>query len=120
MPLMSHKRGSVDDTVRAMAGPVGPLGFLHQNRALLNREDRRNSIGDTTRPTLILCGREDAVCPVGIHEDLADSIGQSQLVVIPDAGHLSTLDQPELVTAALNRWLRATLASDTTDRNEHR
>jgi pimeloyl-ACP methyl ester carboxylesterase len=54
---------------------------------------------------MVLCGSEERVCPVSIHEEIAASIPGATLVVVPGAGHLSTIDQPELVTHAMRRWL---------------
>ena len=90
-----------------MASSVGPEGFLIQNAAVLTRPDNRPVLPTISAPTLVLCGREDRVCPVSIHEELAAAIPGSRLVVIPGAGHLSTIDQPELVTQAMRSWLAA-------------
>jgi len=53
----------------------------------------------------VLCGREDAITPVEVHEELAAGIPRADLVVIEGSGHLSTLDQPKLVTEAMTAWL---------------
>ena len=90
-----------------MAASVGPERFLIQNAALLTRPDNRPVLPTISAPTLVLCGREDRVCPVSIHEELAAAIPEAKLVVIPGAGHFSTIDQPELVTQAMLSWLVA-------------
>ena len=56
-------------------------------------------------PTLVLCGRQDALTPVALHEEMAAAIRGAKLVVVEDCGHLSTLEQPDLVTGALRDWL---------------
>ncbi|MCH8972240.1 MAG: alpha/beta fold hydrolase [Acidobacteria bacterium] len=90
-----------------MAAGVGPERFLIQNAAQLTRPDNRHVLPTISAPTLVLCGREERVCPVSVHEELAAAIPGAKLVVIPGAGHFSTIDQPELVTQAMLSWLVA-------------
>ena len=58
-------------------------------------------------PTLVLCGRQDALTPVERHEEMAHAIPGAILHVIEDCGHLSTLERPVEVSEALKRWLSA-------------
>ena len=58
-------------------------------------------------PTLVLCGRQDALTPPERHEEIARAIAGSKLEIIEDCGHLSTLERPAEVNAALRRWLAA-------------
>ena len=46
-------------------------------------------------PTLVLCGREDTLTPVALHQEMANAIPGSRLVVAEQCGHLSTLEQPQ-------------------------
>ncbi|MNU02667.1 Proline iminopeptidase [compost metagenome] len=57
-------------------------------------------------PTLVLCGREDAITPLALHEELASAIAAAQWVVIETCGHLSCLEQPQPVARALEYWLQ--------------
>ncbi len=90
-----------------MAARVGSERFLLQNAAQPTRPDNRPVLPTITVPTLVLCGREERVCPVSVHEQLAAAIPGARLVVIPEAGHLSTIDQPDLVTQAMRSWFTA-------------
>jgi pimeloyl-ACP methyl ester carboxylesterase len=56
-------------------------------------------------PTLILCGAQDQISQPKLHEFMAEFIGPAELVVIGNAGHLPTLEQPEATIAALRAWL---------------
>ena len=56
-------------------------------------------------PTLVLCGAGDAVTPLADHEAIAARIAGARLVVVPESGHLSTIEQPEAVNRALLDWL---------------
>jgi pimeloyl-ACP methyl ester carboxylesterase len=93
------------DTIMAMAERVGHDAFLRQQTAIMGRPDGRADLGRIACPTLVLCGRDDAVTPVALHEEMAAAIPGAELVVVEDCGHLSTIERPEAVNAALRRWL---------------
>jgi pimeloyl-ACP methyl ester carboxylesterase len=91
--------------VRAMARAVGPGGFERQERAIIGRPDSRGDLPNISCPTLVLCGRDDALTPPHLHEELAGEIPGARLVQIDRCGHLSTLERPEAVTNAMRAWL---------------
>ena len=93
------------DLIIAMALELGPAVFDRQARALLERPDSRELLQNIHVPTLVLCGREDALCPVVMHEAMAAAIPGAMLVVIDAAGHLPTLESPAAVNTAVRRWL---------------
>jgi pimeloyl-ACP methyl ester carboxylesterase len=99
------RRPEVLATVMDMALALGPQVFVAQSRALQRRPDQQKTLRQSRVPTLVLCGEHDALCPVKRHEFMAELIPNARLVVVPDAGHLPTLEQPEAVTEALRDWL---------------
>jgi pimeloyl-ACP methyl ester carboxylesterase len=54
---------------------------------------------------LVLVGEEDAITPPELAREMADMIEWASLVVIPGAGHLSSLEQAERVSDALRAWI---------------
>ena len=96
----------IRSTVREMAHAVGPEGFERQERAIIGRPDRRGDLSAVSCSTLVLCGRDDALTPPRLHQELADGIPGARLCQIEDCGHLSTLERPEAVTRAMRAWLR--------------
>ncbi len=100
----------LDDTdltgrVKAMAEHVGADAFYRQQSAIMARPDSRDQLADYDLPTLIVCGRQDALTPVDLHEEMAAAIPAARLAVIEECGHLSTMDRPQAVTALLRQWL---------------
>lgn len=93
------------DLCMAMAETLGPDVFINQSRALQTRPDQQDTLRAVTVPTLILCGEDDALCPVHRHELMHQLISGSILAVIKGAGHLPTLEQPDLTNEALAQWL---------------
>jgi pimeloyl-ACP methyl ester carboxylesterase len=88
-------------TVFAMAEAVGPEAFVRQEEAIIGRSDSRGDLPGIACPTLVLCGCEDVLMPVEVHEEMASLIPDSRLRVVEECGHLSTLEHPEEVTAAM-------------------
>lgn len=88
-------------TIMDMAMDLGPKVFERQSLALKNRVDSVDTLDTIDCPALVLCGREDALCPVSFHELMASRIPGAKLVVVDDCGHLATLEQPDVVTAEL-------------------
>ena len=91
--------------VRRMAAETGAAAFVRQQRAILDRIDSRPSLAAIDRPTTVIVGDEDVITPIELAREMADAIPGAVLEPIADSGHLSTLEAPAAVTAALARWL---------------
>ena len=96
---------SIVEVITVMANSVGKEAFMRQQRAIIGRIDSRPFLHQIKCPTLVLCGREDVITPVEVHEEMATGISSSSLAIIEECGHLSTLGQPQQVTEALKEWL---------------
>lgn len=109
LPLLIHPERLEDDplteAVMAMAGRVGKAAFLRQQRAILSRVDSRPGLRAIGVPTLVLCGRQDALTPLARHAEMASAIHGARLGVIEDCGHLSSMERPEAATALMRDWL---------------
>lgn len=92
-------------TIRTMAYNTGIEGFLSQERAIIGRPDSRPMLQSVACPTLVICGRQDVITPVDRHEEIVAGISGAKLHILDDCGHLSTLEQPEEVSALMRRWL---------------
>ena len=91
--------------VIAMADNVGRENFVLQQQAILGRRDQSDTLASLTVPTLVLCGSLDTLTPPEISERMAALAPHSELVVLEDVGHLSTIEAPDQVTAVLNGFL---------------
>ena len=97
--------GAILDLCMAMAEALGPEAFCQQSIALRDRPDQCATLETYDRPALILCGEDDTLCPTERHELMASLMPNARLAVIEDAGHLVTLEQPQLVVDEMVTWL---------------
>src|SRR6185369_11963880 len=95
------------NAIHSMIAGAGVAKFEVQIRALLARPDRTELLKSLRVPTLVLCGNEDGWSPLSRHQDMARLIPGSRLVGVPDSGHMSTMERPEAVTAAMRVWLES-------------
>jgi pimeloyl-ACP methyl ester carboxylesterase len=111
LPLFLHparlQEADLPAAVTAMAERIGRDAFLRQQKAIMERPDSRRDLVRIACPTLVLCGRQDALTPLVRHTEMAAGIARSRLVVIEDCGHLAPMERPAEVTAALTSWLSA-------------
>ena len=85
---------------------AGPAQLIRQNRAIMARPDARPHLPAVSCPTLVLCGDCDQLTPPQCAREIADLIPGATLVMVPQCGHMLTMERPELVNAALRQWLR--------------
>ena len=109
LPQLVHPRHVNDDTISQpifdMAEEIGAEGFVREQRAIIDRADSRRLLVDIDVPTVVIVGRQDQVTPLARSQEMAADIADSRLVVLEECGHMSPLEKPAEVTAALRRWL---------------
>jgi pimeloyl-ACP methyl ester carboxylesterase len=109
LPTLVHPSSlgdaAITGPIAAMAQEVGAEGFRNEQTAALGRPDSRRLLVDIKVPTLVIVGRHDQVTPLRRAEEMAADIGDARLVVIEDAGHMTPLEKPAEVSAAMRRWL---------------
>jgi pimeloyl-ACP methyl ester carboxylesterase len=96
--------GALIESILAMIERRTPQEFAGQIRALLARPDATEVLPSIACPVVLLCGRQDTWSPLERHEAMARLIPGSRLEVVEDSGHMSPMEQPEQVSAALRRW----------------
>jgi pimeloyl-ACP methyl ester carboxylesterase len=100
-----HGDRALKEAVRTMAEETGPEAFVRQQTAIMNRVDSRPGLAGIACPTLVLVGEQDVLTPPDRAAEMAAGIAQATQVVVPDCGHLSTLEQPQAVTRVLTDFL---------------
>ena len=96
LPYLIHQDRLGDEglvgVIKASAANIGADAFVRQQTAILFRPDGRKDLNKITCPTLVLCGRSDALTPLSGHEEMAAAIPGARLVIIEDCGHLAPLE----------------------------
>jgi 3-oxoadipate enol-lactonase len=105
--LSQSTRSKKPDVVtRAMAVMENPAaGYVGALEAMKARVDSTDDLVTIDVPTLVVVGEEDTITPPVLARKLHEHIGGSRLVVIPEAGHLSNLEAPEIFTGAVAEFL---------------
>jgi len=107
-PMIDARR--INDTalvsaIMEMMSRKTPEIFAAQVRALLARPDASAVLEQIRCPALLLTGGEDGWSGPSQHTAMAARIAGSQLVIVPDCGHMSVMERPMEVGAALRAWL---------------
>jgi pimeloyl-ACP methyl ester carboxylesterase len=109
LPLLVHQDRLGDEPlvndIMAMAEAIGRDAFKRQQTAILNRRDSRDTLGAIACPAMVVCGRQDAITPPELAEEMAGLLPRGRLVMIEDCGHLCTMERPQAATALLRDWL---------------
>ncbi|QKK01251.1 MAG: alpha/beta fold hydrolase [Pseudomonadota bacterium] len=105
----------VDDwkaQVRSMHVPSALRGL----EALLERDSLLERLEEIDVPALVVVGEEDRSLPPALSRQIHERLPGSTLRVIPRAGHLSSLERPQAVNAALLEFLGQHAGGESTAR----
>ena len=80
---------------------------IHERQimALINRPDASAVLATIDVPALVLTGEHDTWSPPHQVREIADAMPDAELVIVDDAGHFCPLEKPDVVTAALLKWM---------------
>ncbi len=98
-------QSEVLDLCMDMAMNLGADVFAAQSHALRDRPDQKGTLKKWHKPTLILCGENDRLCPMHRHTLMVELIPLAKLIVVPSAGHLPPLERPDITRTAIENWL---------------
>ena len=98
-------RDEIMALVQDMALGLGEGVFLRQSRALQRRPDQQKTMRRVKLPVLVIAGEADTLVPMRRQEFTANLMPYGKLLVIEAAGHLASLEQPEVVSKAIEDFL---------------
>ena len=109
IPMLIHENRQNDEalkaTIRKMAAETGAEGFIRQMTAIMGRPDSCGDLAAIACPTLVLVGDGDRLTPPSDAQEMHEGIAGSRLFVVPGSGHLTSIEKPDQVSAALADWL---------------
>lgn len=94
-------------TVRRLIKQQSTAAVRAAIQRMMHRADSTALLAQVSVPTLVITGAEDEMIPVEESRRIAGAIRGARLVIVPGAGHLANLEQPEAFNAALNDFLAA-------------
>lgn len=104
-PTLAANRPCVEE-LKALMRANPALGIRGTLLALAARMDASAWLGSIKVPTLVVVGEDDGLTPPSAAAAIVRAISGSKLVVIPRAGHVSSLENPEAFNKALDEFLR--------------
>jgi pimeloyl-ACP methyl ester carboxylesterase len=90
---------------------AGTAQLISQNRAVMRRPDARLHLPSLRAPVLLMCGDDDKLAPPEYTREMAALMPHAEVVWVPQCGHMLTMEQPDIVNAALNAWLAKQFAA---------
>ncbi|MEP3891907.1 MAG: alpha/beta fold hydrolase [Hellea sp.] len=91
--------------ITKMGEGLGADVFVQQSLALMTRKSAMSSLASIACPAAIITGADDLICPPSIHADMQKLIDGSDLHIIENCGHLSTLEAPDKINhILLEHW----------------
>lgn len=105
------------ERLEQMGIDLGEDVFCRQTMALTIRDSYLDMAASILCPTTVIAGADDTVCPIDRHREIAERIDQADLTVLERCGHISTLEQPTLVSQAILELLERPPAQTTRSGN---
>ena len=87
--------------IKSMMADATAAGIMVAQRAMAGRKDSRTVLGTIRVPVAVIHGADDPIVALAEGQTMASAIKGSTFVPIPGAGHLSPVETPAEVTAAL-------------------
>ena len=100
-----ENRPAVADLVRNMILTASPPAIAAALHRMMARPDSTGDLARITCPTLIIVGEHDVLTPPDLSRDMQKRIGGARLDIVPEAGHLPNLEQPDAFNTALAAFL---------------
>lgn len=102
-----RERPQLKARLRATIASAPATGMAAAVGAMMARPDSTATAAACAVPTLIVSGEEDVLTPPSLQEAMHAVMPSSQLDVIPGAGHLASLERPDLFNPLLQRFLHS-------------
>lgn len=102
-----RERPDIVQRMEALMARQDPVGVAAASRGMALRPDRTDVLRNYQRPALVITGDADELMPLATSQHMVDALPNGELVVLPDAGHLSNVEATDGFNAAVIRFLRA-------------
>jgi pimeloyl-ACP methyl ester carboxylesterase len=104
-PKTHQNKPELVHEIQMMSQNGSPAGFSAASMGMAARADVTEWLPQIDVPTLVIVGEDDQISSVEEMRGIASSIPGAQLAIVPDAGHLAPLENPEFVNRAIHKFL---------------
>lgn len=104
-PRTFETKHEVVQAVRRVVEQTSPAAIAAAQRGMAARPDCTGLLPTIKLPTLVMVGEHDAISTRSEMESIARAIPRAQFAVIPEAGHMAPLENPQAVNEALTMFL---------------
>src|SRR4030095_11227845 len=94
-PSTYENNPKIVEKIRHTIQSTSPLAIAGTLLAMAARTDTTESLPKTGEPTLMMVGEDDRLTPPSHSQSMKEKIPGSKMALIPKAGHLSSLENPE-------------------------
>lgn len=101
-----EKRQNIVNSIRSIINKNQSSGIVVDLMAMAQRSDSTSLLSNISCPTLVIVGEEDVATPPPEAHYIKDRIPGAELAVLPEAGHLSNLEQPQGFNQALHSFFK--------------
>ncbi|MEO3890196.1 alpha/beta fold hydrolase [Nonomuraea sp. B5E05] len=108
-PTTKERRAMVFGRVKGLVQSAPPGAVAWAQRAMAARAGSFETLRALKVPLLVVVGEEDELSPPSDAEEMVRAVPEGRLEVIPKAGHLSAVEQPEAFNAVVTEFLRSEL-----------
>ncbi len=105
--LAEKARPEVVERLRELITTQPPSGIAWAARAMAARPDAIETLRSAAVPALVVVGEEDGLTPLEAANTLVETVPDATMVVLPEAGHLTPLEDPAGVVEAILGWYPA-------------
>jgi pimeloyl-ACP methyl ester carboxylesterase len=104
-PLTHQHQPELVTQVRQTIATTDPRTIAAAQRGMAERPDMTAILGEIKLPTLVVVGCDDLLSPPAEMQAIAEAIPGAQFVEVPEAGHLTPMENAPAVNAAIRRFL---------------
>jgi 3-oxoadipate enol-lactonase len=104
-PATQKAQPPIVEATRQVIHATSPEGIAAALRGMAERPDVTGQLASIDVPALLICGEHDAISPADEMRQIAAALPSGRFVLIPDAGHMAPLEQPQAVNKAIRDFL---------------
>lgn len=104
-PQTFAEKPGLAESLRQTILATSPASIAAAQRGMAARADSTALLGQIDLPALVIVGEHDAISTAREMRKISDAIVGAPFVEVPDAGHMSPLENPQVVSAAIAQFL---------------